>query len=489
MSTKISRRGLLKSSAMLAATAGVFSAMPNIAMAETLPLPKKWDMTYDLVVAGGGIAGCMAAIGASNNGLKVLLIHAGPDLGGNSSISSAWIRSCNTKWHDARGIKDTVDAYVEDGIAYGNGTRDPKKVRVIAEKSSELVNTLIGYGVEFNNDQDFINGGPTLRIVKALNGGGVLMRKVEEEVAKHKNITVKTDARVLDLYKTINPDKLVGVLADIDEEEVTVKCGAFILATGGFGRNKNLVTKYMNEWKDTFRIMDIQDKGDGLVLATSYGAGSANLNIGMVTPTMEYSKKIFYASAPILEGAIFLNQDGNRFVNEYVIYTDTPRAMLKQEKVFEILTKDLHHQVDRMDHDGVLTKADSYEAIAKIIGCDVDNVKMAIEEHNKVTRQSGKRVDKFGRIAFNKELKPPFYLVRIWPVMIETVGGIFINEKAEVVNFGWKPVMDGFYAAGAVAFGEHFGRGYRSGDAYAYSGVFGMVAGEEASKYIKNMKG
>jgi len=40
---------------------------------------------YDLVVVGGGIAGCAAAISAAEQGLKVALVHDRPVLGGNAS--------------------------------------------------------------------------------------------------------------------------------------------------------------------------------------------------------------------------------------------------------------------------------------------------------------------------------------------------------------------------------------------------------------------
>lgn len=66
--------------------------------------------------------------------------------------------------------------------------------------------------------------------------------------------------------------------------------------------------------------------------------------------------------------------------------------------------------------------------------------------------------------------------------MIETVGGIMINEKSEVTTLLGRPVAKGLFAAGALAFGEHFGTGYRSSEAYVYAGVTGMVAGREAAK-------
>lgn len=46
--------------------------------------PEK-TMEYDLVVVGGGLAGCAASIAAAEQGLKVALIHDRPVLGGNAS--------------------------------------------------------------------------------------------------------------------------------------------------------------------------------------------------------------------------------------------------------------------------------------------------------------------------------------------------------------------------------------------------------------------
>ncbi|WP_417042793.1 FAD-binding protein [Duodenibacillus massiliensis] len=55
-----------------------------------------------LTSAGGGAAGCMAAVEAAK---KVLLVQAGAMLGGSSAISSGWICATNTVWHEKRGIK------------------------------------------------------------------------------------------------------------------------------------------------------------------------------------------------------------------------------------------------------------------------------------------------------------------------------------------------------------------------------------------------
>lgn len=115
--TNINRRSMLAAISLggLAGLVPAAQAKPQAAAATEL----KGAEYFDVVVAGGGAVGCMAARTASRAGKKVLLVQAVPMLGGSSAISSGWIRACGTEWHKARGIKDTTEAYKADIIAYG----------------------------------------------------------------------------------------------------------------------------------------------------------------------------------------------------------------------------------------------------------------------------------------------------------------------------------------------------------------------------------
>ncbi len=461
------------------------TSIPMMAIASEAK-EEAWDRGVQVLVAGGGAAGCMAALSASKEGAKVLLVHAGALLGGSSAISSGWIRASNTRWHGQRGIQDTPQAYYEDIIQYGKGTRDPEKAKVIADEASTFVNYLIDIGVKFTDEQDKANGGEKVRIVKAEGGGAAIMKRLTEAVNADPNIEVIKQAELQDVILNNTKSEVIGAVVRIRGKDVRVKTGAVVIATGGFGRNQGIVDRYTNSWAKTGRIMDVNAKGKGLEIAADLGAGVANLNIAMVCPTLEVTKNIFYSSAPLLNGGIFVNENGRRFTNEYVIYTTTNLDMLKQKKTWEIVTPELHPVVQNMIAAGVARKCDGYEDLAKVIGCPVEGLKQDIEEHNAITRKAPEdRKDRFGRIVYNKELKAPFYILQVTPVMIETVGGITINSKGQIVSLFWKPVAKGLYGAGAVAFGEHFGVGYRSGEAYAYSGVTGLVAGREAARLTK----
>ena len=478
--TELSRRSFVAALSL----GGVAALTPAVQAAakSSSEIPENAE-TFDVVVAGGGAAGCMAARTATKAGKKVLLVQSLPMLGGSSAISSGWIRACKTKWHEARGIKDTEKAYEEDIVAYGKGSRNPKKAAMIAREAGVFVNDLFSIGVEFTDEEDRTNGGEKLRVVKTKGAGGALMRKLAEAVQKDPNVTVRTKTSLVDVVLDEEGQKVVGAKILSGRKESVVRTKAVVIATGGFGRNQDMIEVFTAPWSKTGRIMDVGCKGDGLRIATELGAGTLNLNIAMVCPTLEVTKNIFFSSAPLLMGGIIVNEKGRRFTNEYVIYTQTNIDMLKQKTCWEIVTKDLHPVVESMIEKGVATKCDTVEDLAKLIGCDPKGLAADIEAHNATTRQKPEdRKDPFGRTVYEKELKAPFYALQIKPVMLETVGGITIDEKCRVTTLLGTPVAEGLFAAGAVAFGEHFGVGYRSGDAYAYAGSTGITAGKEAAK-------
>ena len=479
MSAAISRRSALKGAGVLGLSAISFGAS-----AKPAPKAYHWNRSAEVLVAGGGCAGCMAALWAAKAGRKVLLVQATGFLGGSSAISSGWIRSVNTKWHKARGIKDTVEAYRDNILEYGNGTRDPEKALVIAKESATFVDFLQSIGVEFTNDEDRANGGPTLRVVKTKGAGASLMEHLAEKVSQTKSIEVQVATRITDVILDPAGKKVIGAVIQKDGgKPVYVKTSAVVLATGGFGRNQAIIEKYTNEWKKTGRIMDARDNGDGLKIASNLGAGPANLAIAMVCPTLHVESNTFYSSAPILNGGIIVNEKGRRFVNEYIIYTTTDREMLKQKKCWEIVSEPMHATVTQMIKNGHAKRCDTVEDLARVIGCQADGLKADIEEHNRITRTAPeKRHDRFGRTVYGKELTAPFYILHINPVMIETVGGFTVNARSEVTTLFGRPIARGLYGAGACAFGEHFGVGYRSGEAYVYAGVTGLVAGREAAR-------
>ena len=230
--TEISRRSLIAA----AAFGGVAALSPALRAAEkpAQAVPESAE-TFDVVVAGGGAAGCMAARTAAKAGKKVLLVQSMPMLGGSSAISSGWIRACKTKWHEASSIEDTEKAYEEDIVAYGKGSRNPKKAAMIAREAGAFVNELFAIGVEFTDEEDRTNGGEKLRVVKTKGAGGALMQKLAEAVKKDPGITVRTKTSLVDVILDAEGKKVVGAKIAAGRKELVVRTKAVVIATGGLG--------------------------------------------------------------------------------------------------------------------------------------------------------------------------------------------------------------------------------------------------------------
>lgn len=187
--TEFSRRIFLG----FAAASGIAGTVTTVSAAEANPT---WDAETDILIAGGGAAGCMAAVEAAKAGSKVMLVHATPVLGGSSAISSGWIRCSGTRWHEARKVKDSPEAFKADILAYGKGCRLEAKADVIARESAAFVNYLMDIGVTFTDEEDRANGGEALRIVKTQGGGGALMRQLSDVVAKTPGVTIRKQTEI-----------------------------------------------------------------------------------------------------------------------------------------------------------------------------------------------------------------------------------------------------------------------------------------------------
>mgnify|MGYP000382864361 CR=1 FL=1 len=119
--------------------------------------PKRSD-DYDLVVVGGGIAGCAASIAAAEQGLKVALIHDRPVLGGNAS-EEIRVHTLGIYGHFERILKKL------DTEHYPNGSADAKldqKKRDDNVKSYENIDLHLNWRA-----YDAVNENDTIRYVDA----------------------------------------------------------------------------------------------------------------------------------------------------------------------------------------------------------------------------------------------------------------------------------------------------------------------------------
>ena len=125
----------------------------------------------------------------------------------------------------------------------------------------------------------------------------------------------------------------------------------------------------------------------------------------------------------------------------------------------------------------------SGKELAKEIGCSEDTLQKTFSDYNDIA--DGKKKDPFGKKFFHNlpfDISDSFYVALMEPVLHFTMGGIEINDKAEVLNAEGKP-FEGLYACGELAGGVH-GANRLGGSSLLGCVVYGRVAGDSASQYL-----
>ena len=435
-----------------AAKAGVTLAGP-VALLKRAPKVPETNV-YDVVVIGAGGAGFSAAITASDAGAKVVLLEKMPNVGGNSLVSGAEMAAAGNWVQKKLGIEgDSVELHYQDTMKGGDMKGDPAVVRTMVENAlpaAEWCRDVIG--VEFQEDNLFFFGGHSKKrslIPKGATGLDFITKF--NAAAEKRGIPIITNMKAEELVRDAS-GRVTGVKAT------------------------NMPSAM----------------GEGITMAKNIGAQVVNMGLIQTYPMCDpNSGAIELIDDARFEGAILVNQEGKRFVEELQRRDVMSKAILEQtgkycyaifngeiEKRSHAIT---HHQdeVEVFTKTGILHKADTIEGIADFFKIPVDNLKATIARVNEFAR-TGKDLDFNYRSRFVDLSTGPYWIYRGVPSVHHTMGGLKINPKAEVLDANDKPIP-GLWAAGEVTGCTH-GTNRLGSNAYTDIIVFGRIAGAEAAK-------
>ncbi|MDO4365094.1 MAG: L-aspartate oxidase [Clostridia bacterium] len=285
---------------------------------------KKTDfIKTDTVIVGSGVAGLFAA----------LCLPADQDV---LVITKENLDDCDSFL--AQGgvcvLKDIddFDCYFEDTMKAGHYENNPESVRVMIESSQDVIGTLIDLGVKFDTDgegeYDYTREGAHRRnrILHHKDETGKEITATLLDIAKTKpNITFVTRTTMIDL---IEKDNVCYGIVCYDEygEKGAILADNVILATGGIGGLFKNSTNYPHI------------TGDSFALALKHGVELQNMNYIQIHPTTLYSKKKgrrFLISESVRgEGAVLLNENGERFTDELQPRDVVTNAIVKEMNKF-----------------------------------------------------------------------------------------------------------------------------------------------------------
>lgn len=451
---------------------------------------EKKEMDVDVVVVGSGGAGLISAIKAKENGKKVVVLEKLPIIGGNTLISGAEYAAPQNWLQDKENIKDSVELFEKD-VEKAGGNKE--LIKVLATNALDGAKWLRDdVGVEWMDHLMFFGGHSVKRsLIPKGQSGKELINKLSDKCSKL-GIDILTETNCYELI--FEDNKVKGVKANIKTGQLTVNAKSVILATGGFGANKKML--YENDKEIDDKILSTNQPGstgDGIIMAQKIGADVVDMDKIQLYPIcdVQTGKLLYTADTRLTTGAILVNKQGNRFVEELDTRRKISMAIKEQQDstAYQIWDEDSMQkskvlQDHKIEYDNLIEnkkmiKANSIEEIADFFDLDKENLKQTIEKFNKDSENGKDTLFNLRRLGFKIE-KAPFYCLKAVPAVHHTMGGLKINKEAKVLNTKAQEI-DGLFAAGEVTGGIH-GNNRLGSVSIADITVFGIIAGTNASK-------
>jgi L-aspartate oxidase len=284
------------------------------------------EEAVDTIVVGAGIAGLSTALQLLNLGIKPLVISKKEPKISNSFLAQGGIAA-------AIGPDDDPDIHCEDTIKAGKGLCIKKHVRILVEEGLERIIDLLTYGVPFDKDKE---GLPLLtkeaahsrrRVLHIKDKTGYEIGRVLYKKALEKGLAIETGFYVEEILTDEN--RFIGVIVSNNREKKIIRAKSIVLAAGGYSP---LYKRNTSAYKVG---------GDVISLAYRAGIILKDLEFIQFHPTALYIEGFpayLISEAVRGEGAILVDDRGNRFVDELKPRDEVARAIFLQyqqgKKVF-----------------------------------------------------------------------------------------------------------------------------------------------------------
>ena len=488
----------------------------------------------DVVVVGAGGAGMTAAITAAAEGKSVVILESQSMVGGNSVRATGGMNAGKTVYQDENefgesagvektlktaaekyadnetitalaktvseqwaayqanptGYFDSVELMELDTMIGGKGINDPELVETLCAHPADAIDWLDEHGITLHNVSSF-GGASVKRIHRPVNAEGKTvsvgsyMIPLLQENCEKAGVKMMLDTTATEILTDAN-GAAVGVKATgASGETVTVNAKAVVLATGGFGANLDMVVKYKPELKGFMTTNAPGIQGQGIEMAQAIGAATVDMDQIQIHPTVEANTAALITEGLRGDGAVLINEEGQRFIDEVGTRDVVSAAEIAQTGSYSWLVvdqamADASSVIQGYIKKGYTVTGATYEELGKAMGVDAAAFAETMEKWNGYVE--AKNDPDFGRTSFANPLNTaPYYAVKVTAGVHHTMGGLKINANTEVLNEKGE-VIPGLFAAGEVTGGVH-GANRLGGNAVADFTVFGRIAGAAASDY------
>lgn len=494
-------------------------------------------LDVDIVIVGAGGAGMTAAIAAAGDGLNVVVVESQAMVGGNSVRSTGGMNAAKTPLQDnntfgeeagvekalvaaegysdnaaitalaatvseqweaykanPQGYFDSVELMELDTMIGGKGVNDPELVKTLCENTADSISWLESVGAPLTSVGAF-GGASVKRIHRPVNAegktvsvGAYIVPILEKNLADA-GVEVILNTTV-DTILTDANGAVCGVSGvGSDGSKLTVNADAVILATGGFGANLDMVVSYKPELEGFMTTNAAGIQGQGILMAQELGAATVDMGQIQIHPTVEANTASLITEGLRGDGAILVNAEGKRFIDEVGTRDVVSAAEIAQTGSYSYLIvdqamADASNVIQGYISKGFTTQGDTYEALAAELGMDEAAFAETMNAWNACVE--AKSDEEFGRTSFASPLNTaPYYAIKVTAGVHHTMGGLKINSETQVLTEDGTAIP-GLFAAGEVTGGVH-GANRLGGNAVADFVVFGRIAAESAAEYVASI--
>jgi len=447
------------------------------------------QLSFDVVVVGGGLAGLACANRCAEQGLKVALLERGAAerYHCNSRFSMGFV-NCAFEYilGDPANLRRAIDRQTR-------GFADPDLADAFASNGGAAVRWLETQGVRL------IKGGwqggqrvmlaPPVPNRMGLNwpgrgGDTMVFRLGAKLVERGASLMRGVAAREL----IVANQRCTGVVATHGDETLRVAARAVLLADGGFQANLELLKKFISPRPERLLQRNAKTgRGDGLMMADAAGAMLRGTDrfYGHVQSIDAIDNPALWpypvVDHPMCAG-VTVNASGRRFANEglggvfmanAIAAQDDPLGTLAvfDQRIWESAGKEGARPANALLAKGGATihRSDTLQGLAQLAGLPADALAATVSAHN-IAVETGKldaldppRTDNPVNRA-QAIMVAPFYAVPVCAGITYTMGGVAIDGQCRVQHKDGG-VIEGLYAAGSTTGGHEGGpvAGYTGG--------------------------
>ena len=457
-----------------------------------------YDITTDVLVIGGGLAGLCAAIEAAGAGAEVTLLEKLAECGGSSVLSGGLLAFSGTDMQKAAGISDNETLLYDDLRRAGQYQNVEALVRTYVAKQMTAYQWLLKLGTKFISVE--LAAGHSAPRAHSLRSQDFMALMESRARAAGVNIVFNTAAERL--LRPVEGARVEGVTARIAGKATNIRARrGVVLAAGGFARNAEMVNLFVPHQAQCVVYCGAGCSGDGVRMAWALGAGLRDVvhikgTFGFhpdtaKTPGRDWSKHSVY------RGAILVNKQAQRYVDESKSYKLLGDAVLAQPAAMSFQIFDQGVMDTSSDTAplfkfkealalGRLLSEPTLEALAHRIGLDPATLVATVERYNGFVRAG--RDEDYGRTGLSSgygklvELKRgPWYAYPSTSGLIATYCGVTVDTDTRVIDVFGEPIP-GLFAAGEMTGGFH-GVAYMTGSSLGKCVIFGRIAGQNAAAF------